>query len=271
MKIYISADIEGISGIVAVNQVLPGERDYQRSRELMTQEVNAAIEGAVEVGATEIVVNDFHGAGTNILIESLNNKAQLITGSSRKGAMMEGLDASFDAVIFIGYHSRMNVSGVLSHSFHGGVVSNININDKDVGEFYMNACVAGYFNIPVVLVSGDNILEEEVKDVHAAIETVVVKTSYGRYAAKCLTPSVVFEKIKEKSKAALIKARNIAPVKIRGPLEMKITFLNSGQAEWASIMPGAELVGSNIVSYNGKTIMDSYRALTAMIKIANSN
>lgn len=180
MKIYISADIEGISGIVAINQVIPGERDYQRSRELMTNEVNAVIEGAIEIGATEIVVNDLHGAGTNILIESLNNNAQLITGSSRKGAMLEGLDSSFDAVIFIGYHSRMNVSGVLSHSFHGGVISNININGKDVGEFYMNACVAGHFNVPVVLVSGDDTLEKEVKEVKAAIETVVVKTSYGR-------------------------------------------------------------------------------------------
>lgn len=271
MKIYISSDIEGISGIVAVNQVLPGERDYQRARELMTKEVNAAIEGAVEIGATEIIVNDLHGAGTNILIESLNNKAQLITGSSHKGAMMEGLDSSFDAVIFIGYHSRMNTSGVLSHSFHGGVISNININGKDVGEFYMNACVAGHFNVPVVLVSGDNILEEEVKDVNAAIETVVVKTSYGRYAAKCLAPSVAFEKIREKSKVALINTRNIEPIKIQEPLEMRITFFNSGQAEYASIMPGSELVGPNIVSYSGKTIIDSYRALTAMIKIANSN
>jgi len=271
VKIYISADIEGISGMVAINQIIPGERDYQRARELMTKEVNAAIEGAVEIGATEIVVNDLHGAGTNILIEALNDKAQLITGSSRKGAMMEGLDSSFDAVILIGYHSRMNVGGVLSHSFHGGVISNININGKDVGEFYMNACVAGHFNIPVVMVSGDNILEEEVKEVNAAIETAVVKTSYGRYAAKCLTPSIAFEKIKEKVKAALINVRNIDPIKLQEPPEMKVTFLNSGQAEFASIMPGTELIGPNIVSYSGQSIIDVYRALTAMIKIANSN
>lgn len=271
MKIYISADIEGISGIVAINQVIPGEREYQRSRELMTKEVNAAIEGAIEIGATEIIVNDLHGAGTNILIESLNNKAQLITGSSRKGAMMEGLDSSFDAVILIGYHPRMNLSGVLSHSFHGGVISNIKINSKDVGEFYMNACVAGHFNVPVVLVSGDNILEEEVKEVNSAIETVVVKTSYGRYAAKCLTPTAVFEKIKEKVKVALINAKNIDSIKLQEPAEMKVTFLNSGQAEFASIMPGTELVEPNIVSYSGKSIIDIYRALTSMIKIASSN
>jgi D-amino peptidase len=271
VKIYISADIEGISGIVAINQVIPGERDYQRSRELMTNEVNAVIEGAIEIGATEIVVNDLHGAGTNLLIESLNDKAQLIIGSSRKGAMMVGLDSSFDAVILVGYHSRMNVSGVLSHSFHGGVISNININGNDVGEFYMNACVAGHFNVPVVLVSGDNILEEEVKEVNAAIETVVVKTSYGRYCAKCLTPAVAYGTIKEKVKIALNNAKNIAPTKLQEPPEMKVTFLNSGQAEFASIMPGTELVEPTIVSYSGKSIIDIYRALTAMIKIANSN
>lgn len=271
MKIYISADIEGISGVVAVNQVIPGERDYQRSRELMTKEVNAAIEGAIESGAAEIIVNDLHGAGTNILIEALNNKAELITGPSPKGAMLEGLDSSFDAVILIGYHPRMNTDGVLSHSFHGGVISNININSKDVGEFYMNACVAGHFNVPVVLVSGDNILEEEVKEVNTAIETVVVKTSYGRYTAKCLTPSAASEKIKEKVKIALLNIKNIEPIKLQEPAEMKVTFLNSGQAEFASIMPGTELIEPNVVSYSGKSIIDIYRALTAMIKIANSN
>lgn len=217
---------------------------------MLFYEVNAVIEGAIEIGATEIVVNDLHGAGNNILIESLNDKAQLITGLSPKGTMMEGLDSSFDAVILIGYHSRMNMGGVLSHSFHGGVILNININSKDVGEFYMNACVAGHFNVPVVLVSGDNILEEEVKKVNTEIETVVVKTSYGRYSAKCLTPSAAFEKINEKVKYALINAKNINPIKLQEPAEMKVTFLNSGQAEYASIMPGTELVEPNIVTYS---------------------
>ena len=117
----------------------------------------------------------------------------------------------------------------------------------------MNACVAGHFNVSVVLVSGDNILEREVKDINSAIETVVVKTSYGRYAAKCVTPSVESEKIIEKSKVDLMNARNINPIKIQGPLEMRVTFLNSGQAESVSIMPGTELVNPNIVLYSGKT------------------
>lgn len=270
MKIFISADIEGISGVVSKAHTSSAGYDYQRARMLMTEEVNSAIEGAIEAGAEEIVVNDSHGSMTNIIIEALNPRASLITGTPKKLGMMEGMDSTYDGAIMIGYHAKMNSAGVLSHSYHGGVISDISINGKSAGEFYINASVAGFFDVPVVMVSGDNILSEEVADVNNEIETVVVKMSHGRYAAKCIVPQKVHAMIKEKVKEALGKIEHISTTKVEGPIEVKITFLNSGLAETASLMPFTQLIEPNVVLYKASTIVESYKAIMAMINIASS-
>lgn len=270
MKIYISADIEGISGIVSSPQTRADGYDYQRARMLMTEDVNAAIEGALEAGADEIVVNDSHGPMTNIIIESLNPGASLISGTPKLLGMMEGIDSTYDAAIFIGYHSRMNSSGVLSHSYNGAAISNISINGKNSGEFYINSSVAGYYNVPVVLVSGDNILADEVKDINDKIDTVVVKIACGRLAAKCTAPSAVHDAIKKRVKDALSKKVSVMPVKVSEPVDMKITFLNSGLAYTASLMPNTQLIEPNTVFYRASTIVEAYRAEMAMVRIAGS-
>lgn len=270
MKIFISADIEGISGVVSKEHTSSAGYDYQRARMLMTEEVNAAVEGAVEAGAEEIVVNDSHGAMTNIIIEALDPRASLITGTPKKLGMMEGIDSTYDAVIMIGYHPKMNSAGVLSHSYHGGVISNIDINEKSAGEFYINASAAGFFDVPVVMVSGDNVLSEEVADVNNKIETVVVKMSHGRYAAKCIAPKRVHAMIKEKVKEVLGKVELIPATKVEGPIELKLVFLNSGLAEAASLMPYTQLIEPNVILYKASNIVEAYRAIMAMIKIASS-
>lgn len=268
MKIFISADIEGISGVVNKTHTMPQGHDYHMARTLMTNEVNAAIEGALEAGATEIVVNDSHGRMTNILLESLNPNAQLITGSPKKLGMMEGIDDSYNAALLIGYHARMNTPGVLSHSYHGGAISNISINGKDAGEFFINASVAGFYNVPVIVVSGDNILAEEVKAVDDNIETVVVKTAHARLTAKCLHPTVVHKAIKETVKNAILSSK-VNPISLEGAIEMEVTFLNSGMAEMAAIMPKTEFLGGSKVGYRGKDIIEAYRALICMYNLAN--
>lgn len=270
MKIFISADIEGISGVVSTSQIYPNGSDYNRARMLMTEEVNAAIEGAIEAGADEIVVNDSHGPMTNILIESLNPVANLITGTPKKLGMMEGIDSTFDAAIFIGYHSRMNSGGVLCHTYHGGVNTNISVNGRNSGEFYINACVAGYFNVPVILVSGDNVLSDEVKEINNKIDTVIVKNANGRYAAKCTVPSKSHRIIIERVAEAIKKTKCISAVKINEPVDMKMTFINSGLAEVASIMPGTKLIEPNTILYRASTIIECYRAEMAMVRIACS-
>ena len=270
MKVFISADIEGISGIVSTAQIYPENYGYQRAQMLMTDEVNAAIEGAIEAGADEIVVNDSHGPMTNIIIERLNPAAQLITGTPKRLGMMEGIDETFDAAIFIGYHARMNSGGILCHTYNGAVNANVNVGGVDSGEFFLNASVAGFYNVPVVLVSGDDVLSEEVEDINNQIERVIVKESRGRYAGKCLVPSIAQSLIRRKTAEALKRCSMIEPVRINGPLLLKMTFVDSGQAEVASIMPHTELIHPNTVSFKADNAVECYRAEMAMVRIAAS-
>lgn len=270
MRVFISADIEGISGVVNKSHTSPQGHDYHRARTLMTNEVNAAIEGAIEAGAQEIVVNDSHGPMTNILLESLNPKASLITGTPKKLGMMEGIDSDYDAVFLVGYHGRMNTPGVLSHSYYGIAVSNITINGKDAGEFFINAAVAGFYKVPVVLVTGDNVLSDEVGEVNPKIERVIVKEARGRYTAKCLSPELAHKAIKEKTKEALKNLQLIPPVEVTEPITMEVSFLNSGLAEAVAIMPGFELSAPNKITYKAPTIIEAYRGLMAMTMIVDS-
>ncbi|MFZ5967039.1 MAG: M55 family metallopeptidase [Bacillota bacterium] len=270
MKVYISADIEGICGIVNRSHINPQGHDYQRARMLMTKEVNAAIEGATQTGAVEIVVNDSHGPMTNILIEELHPQAQLITGTPKKLGMMEGIDHTFDAVIFVGYHGKMNSAGVLSHSYDGGVISGICINDREVGEFGLNGMVAGHFGVPVVAVTGDHILAEEVQGFNLGIKTVVVKTALGRYTAKCMNPTKACKLIQNTVKIGLEERPLITPLIMEKPISLEMTFLNSGLAETAAIMPGTQMIAPNKVRYIGQDMLEIYRARMAMTLMAES-
>lgn len=270
MKIFISADIEGVSGVVNKTHTTPQGHDYNRARTLMTNEVNAVIQGAIDAGAKEIIINDSHGPMTNILLEALNPKAKLITGTPKPFGMMQGVDGSYDAVMLIGYHSRMNTKGILSHSYHSGVISNININGKDVGEFHINSAVAGYFGVPVVMVSGDDMLSKEVKDVDSKIEAVIVKEAQTRFCAMCLTPAAVHEMLREKAKNVLSNDIAVKPITLGESIEMEVSFINSGMADVAAIMPGTELIEPNKVLYKAANIIEAYRALMTMYMLANS-
>lgn len=148
--------MEGVAGVVDREQTLRDGKEHERARKLMTQEVNAAIEGALEAGAKQVLVNDSHGTMRNIILEELNENAELITGSPKPLSMMQGIDKTFNAVLFVGYHAmRGTYKGVLEHTYHGNIVSDVFFNSKRYGETGMNAAVAGYFKVPIVLVTGD--------------------------------------------------------------------------------------------------------------------
>jgi len=271
MKIYISADIEGISGVVNSSFTGQNEFEYRRAQKLMTSEVNAAIRGAKLAGADTILVNDSHGTMTNILIEELDEQASLISGNKKLLGMMEGIDSSFDAVLLIGYHARHNTPGVLSHSYYSRVVTEIKINGNVVGETEFNSMVAGYFNVPVVLVSGDNILAEQVKTFNDQIDTVVVKQAHGRYTAENLHPKKVNQLLTEKIHETLKdKIKIIQPTKIDGHVVLEISFMYSGMAEQTLYIPGVELVEPNKVKYDAKDIIEAYKMSSALITLAAS-
>jgi D-amino peptidase len=270
MKLFISADMEGSTGIVDPSYCIPGASNYERGRRLMTADVNAVVEAAVEYGATEIVVADSHHKMNNILIEELHPGAHLLCGSPRDFSMMHGLDSSFDAAIFLGYHSRHGVPGVLSHTM-SGVIKNMYINGQVVGEFGFNAIYAGLLGVPVCLVSGDDQTALEASALIPDICTAVVKTAISRTSALCLSLADSAALLKRQTRLALARAKEIKPVKVSLPLELTIEFSHTGQAEMASIIPGAQYrTGSTEVSILANDPYELYKTMRAMINLAGT-
>ncbi len=269
MKLYISVDMEGITGIVDPSYINPDNgRNYERGRRFMIEDINAVVEAAVEYGVREIVVADSHHKLNNLLLEALHPAASLLCGSPRDYSMMHGLDSSFDAAFFIGYHARHGVPGVLSHTM-SGVVKNMYVNGRLVGEFGFNAIFAGLCGVPVCLVSGDDRVAEEAAELVPGICTAIVKTATSRTSALCLPPSQSRAVLKAKTRAALEKARTIRPVQTTLPLELAIEFFHRGEAEMAAIVPRAALEpDSTVVRFVASDQYELYRAMRAMINLA---
>lgn len=272
LKVYISVDMEGIAAIVSREQVSPKGYDYQRARLWMTEEVNAAIEGALEAGATEIVVNDSHGPMTNIIASKLNPKALLITGSPKPLSMMEGIDSSFDAAIFIGYHGKAGTTAsVLDHTYSGSSIYYIKINGIEMPELGINAAVAGYYGVPVVAISGDSAVCKQAKELLGKeVVTIEVKKGIGRYAAKTLTPAKARKLIKEKVKEALLKKDRIKPFVLKPPLKFEIAFLYSYQTEYPLLIPGVKRINARTVVYTSKNMIEGFKLMRALIALARS-
>jgi D-amino peptidase len=269
VKVYISCDIEGISGVVsAAPQTSSDGKDYGRARDLMTAEVNAAIAGAVKAGATEIVVNDSHGPMTNILIEKIDPAATLVTGAPKALSMMQGIGPEFQAVLLVGYHSRMGTVGVLSHTISGGAVANVWVNDIPVGETGINAGLAGYFGVPVVMVTGDDEVAKEAKALLPHIHTATVKWAVNRQAARCLAPVKARQVIEEETQKALGDLDS-AKIWLPGsPVTFKIEFKDSGLADNAARLPFSKVLDPRTLSYTADNYLTAFKGLRAMIALS---
>lgn len=268
MKLYISVDMEGITGMPDYTYVLANEHNYERARMIMTEETNYVIEAARQSGCKDILVNDSHSKMNNILIDRLHEAAALITGDVKPLSMVQGLDETYDAAMFIGYHSRAGKPGVMSHSMIHAV-RNFYINDHQIGEMGFNAYVAGYYGVPLVLVSGDDQAAKEAEALVPGITTVVVKESISRSAVKSLTPKKAGKLLTKKVAEALGNRQKIQPLQPPENPELKIEFNNYGQAEWAHLMPGTEIIPeTTVVRYRAKDITEAYRAMLVMIELA---
>ncbi len=268
MKLFISADMEGVAGVVHQEHTARDGREHDRARRLMTEEVNAAIEGALEAGVTDILVNDSHGTMRNLIPELLHKEAQFISGSPKLLAMMEGIDDSFDAAILLGHHSRMGQPGILNHSFSGKVVSNININGVDYGEIGINAAIAGSFGVPTILVTGCQHAGTEASELITEVETAVVKQTVNRITARNLTPAKSHELIKEKVIAALERRSEISPFIIKGPYTVELTYIHSGFADGAEVLPIVERIDGETHRFQSDDFITAFRYLRSLISLA---
>ena len=257
VKVFISADMEGIAGVVSPEQLGPSGFEYNRFREFMTAEVLAAIEGAREGGATDIVVADSHGNMQNLLIERLPDDVRLVRGSPRPLSMMEGIDSTFVAVIFIGYHyADTNLQGVRAHTMSSARYAAVRLNGTPIAESGMNAAIAGHFGVPVVMVSGDDAAVAEVQALVPGVEGAVVKRAIGFHAAETLTPEAARRLIRERARAGVANRANIRPHPVQTPVRLDLTFKNYRPAEVLAWLPIVERTSDRTIVYTAPTILD---------------
>jgi D-amino peptidase len=255
LKVYISADMEGVAGVVTQDQLGPSGFEYSQFREFMTAEVNAAIEAAREAGATDIVVSDSHGNGLNLLLDALPQDIELFRSWPRPLGMMEGIDESFGAVIFIGYHaSAGNTGGIAAHTMSGSDFSSVKINGMEITEGGINALIAGHFGVPVVMISGDDAAVHEVSDMIGPIEGAVVKWHNSHTSGRTLMPEAAQALIKEKVLAGLKRRGELEPFHIEGPLALDLEYKNDKAAELIAYLPNVELIDNHTVRFVGSII-----------------
>ncbi|KXZ12691.1 aminopeptidase [Bacillus nakamurai] len=268
MKLYVSADMEGISGLPDETFVNSRMHNYERGRAIMTEEANYCITAAFNNGCTEVLVNDSHSKMNNLLADKLHPEAELITGDVKPFSMMQGLDESYTGAIFIGYHARASTPGVMSHSMIFGV-RHFYINDTPVGELGLNAYLAGYYDVPVIMVAGDDRAANEAEDLIPNVTTAAVKQTISRTAVKCLSPVKAGQLLTEKTAYALKHKDKVKPLTPPDRPVLGIEFANYGQAEWANLMPGAEIVpGTTTVQFQAKDMPEAYQAMLVMTELA---
>jgi D-amino peptidase len=242
MKILIAADMEGITGVTTWDQVTPGHAEYARFRRLMTADVNAAARGALEAGADEVLVADGHWNGANILIEELDPRAKLNTGSPSPFSMMQGIDGGVDGAFFIGYHARQgSTRAVLDHTWSSTCVSNVWLNDLIAGEYTLNAALAGSYGTPILMISGDQTVCAQALEQLGKLETAVIKRAAGRQSAECLAPEITEKLIREAAQRAvkrLVEKDAPKPFVPKKPVKITVELFTSDMADRAMHLPG---------------------------------
>ena len=267
VKVYISADMEGIGG-VSTWEVQAGSQgsEYQKFRRLMTLEVNAAIAGAFDAGATEVLVSDSHGNAQNIDVELLDKRVRLIRAWPRPLLMMQGVDATFDAAVFIGYHAKEGQkAAVLAHTMSGRNIFEIKLNGTPVAEAGFNAAIAGEFDVPVVFISGDQTICENTRQLLGPIETVAVKEATGFFSAKMMHPAEAQRLIREGVKRAVERRSKLKPFKVVHPVKLEVTFKSIVNAELVSGLPKVGRPRGNTILFTAKDALEASSFLTTVM------
>jgi D-amino peptidase len=266
VKIFISVDMEGVSGITDPEDVLPDGADYQRGRVFMTGDANAAILGAYDGGADEVLVNDSHWIMRNLLLEQLDPRARTIKGFHKSLCMVQGLDETYDGAVFVGYHSCAGTEGgVLNHTMLGKEIQNIYLNGEPTGETRLNAAFAGHFGVPVLLVAGDAAVCDEARRVLGDVDTVAVKDGIDKFSANCLHPQVAQAQIREAVARAVRDRGRFTPYRFSPPYTLGLEWNSTTIAATCALIPGVQLSGPRSVEYVTDDYPELMRVLVAML------
>ncbi len=270
MKVYISVDMEGVAGIVDWEQCIAGGRDYDLGRRLLTGEVNAAIEGALAAGATDLCVNDAHSIMQNLAPDELAGTASYLSGRYKPWYMMQGLDPSYDAVLFIGYHAAIGTAGTLSHTYNPRAITEVRLAGTVTGEAGINALVAQHHGVPVAAITGDQYVGPEAEPFCPGISAIVVKESHNRFAARSLHPTVARDRIRDGVTAALRRLDAMSPPAIDLPATLEVDFLSPDMAEQASWIRGVERGADRTVTIVDDDPLRLYRTFITLVYLTRS-
>jgi len=259
LKVYISVDMEGITGVSSDQQLGPAGFEYAQARQWMTAETLAAIAGAREAGATEFVISDSHGNGQSLLIDRLPTDIPItvVRAFPRPLGMMEGIDSSFAAAIFIGYHtSTSSLTGVRAHTMSSALLTRIAINGTSMSEAGVNAAIAAQFGVPVVMITGDDQIVAETKQRLGNLEGVAVKRAIGFHGAATLVPEVAQARIRQTAKVAVARRAEMKPYTMTKPLTLEVSFKNYRPVELLGYLPNVQRIDSHTVRYMAKDMID---------------
>lgn len=259
MRVYISIDIEGVGGVVDNPECDLQGAEYERARQWMTAEGRAAIEAAYEAGASEVVISDCHGHMRNLLLDQLPENVQVIRGAPRPIGMMHGVDEGFDAVILLGYHSKEGTANsTLSHSYAGGLVYDLRVNGRSIGELAFNAAIAGTYGVPVIMTAGDSRFTQEVEETLPWAEKVITKWTYTTYSARTLTPKESQARIRAGVKQALSRLPEMKLFTFEPPFRLEMELKRLSIANLAEYIPGFERDG-HMIAYTSNDFIEIAR------------
>lgn len=270
MRVLVSVDMEGIAGIVDGEDVQPGHPEYERNRSLITAEASAAVRGVYAADpAAEVLVTESHAGFRNLLPTLLDRRATLLRGKPKPDGMLAGLDGDVDAVMFIGYHGKAGTHrSVLAHTIHGGVLDDVRLNGRSVGEIGLNAALAAHRGVPVVLVTGDDTVAVEAAEAVPGVHTVVVKHALGARAAACLHPDEACDRIEAAAAQALAGRDAVRPVRIDGPVLLEVDVRTPYMTERPVLVPGVELAGPRTLRYAAPDYPAAYRVTQVITLLA---
>ncbi|MEV6122903.1 M55 family metallopeptidase [Streptomyces sp. SID8352] len=270
MKILISADMEGATGVTWPADVLPGTPQWERCRSMFTSDVNAAVLGFFDGGADEVVVNEAHWTMRNLLLERLDERTEMLTGRHKPLSMVEGVQhGDVDGIAFVGYHAGAGMEGVLAHTYLANQITGVWLNDVRASEGLLNARVVAEYGVPVVLVTGDDVACEDALGYAPGAPKVAVKDHVSRYAAVCRTPSRTASDIRAAARTGAALAVRHEPVDA-GPFTVAVEFDAEHLAAACTVVPGVARVAERRISYTHTTMYEAIRTFKAVTTIASA-
>jgi len=266
VRIFISVDMEGIGGIGTPAMTSSNGKDYATGRELMTAEVNAVVEAIFAAGPAEIVVNDSHGDHQNLLHTRLDPRVEYIQGALKPYGMVQGLDSSYNAVVFLGYHAMAGVGGGFLAHTGSGAVAGLWLNGTEVGEGGLNAHLAGALGVPVLMAAGDSAFAMEIRALVSGIRVVVTKTAVGSSAARMLHPEVVRARLKAATTEALANRGSARPLRVSAPVTVRFRFDQTTRADVVEVIPGVRRLDGTSVEFQSRTMREAYAMVRLMYR-----